>query len=112
MWGSCPVPSPRMRASSLGLARIVIELSTCPGIKSRVFPQPARSCAAAMSPSVGFLDEDEGGALDYGRARADEGDIDVLDLAFPGTSRRLKRSLDDVPETMDAPRTQASTEGV
>src|SRR5438128_9699310 len=42
MWGSCPVPSPRMRASSLGLARIVIELSTCPGIKSRVFPQPAR----------------------------------------------------------------------
>src|SRR5881296_4104578 len=65
-----------------------------------------------MSLSVGFLDEDEGGALDYGRARADEGDTDVLDLAFPGTSRRLKRSLDDVLETMDAPRTQASTEGV
>src|SRR2546425_9617976 len=46
MWGSCPVPSPRMRASSLGLARIVIELSTCPGIKSRVFPQPARGVRA------------------------------------------------------------------
>src|SRR5881296_1175823 len=50
MWGSCPVPSPRMRASSLGLARILIELSTCPGIKSRVFPQPARSRAGVRSP--------------------------------------------------------------
>src|SRR5882724_3665978 len=63
-------------------------------------------------PSVGFLDENESGALDYGSARADERDVDVLDLAFPGTSRRLQCSLDDVPETMDAARPQASTEGV
>src|SRR3989442_10572601 len=51
MWGSCPVPSPRMRASSLGLARIVIELSTCPGIKSRVFPQPARAETGDAEPA-------------------------------------------------------------
>src|SRR6266850_204898 len=62
--------------------------------------------------SVGFLDEDEGGPLDDRRAGADERDVDVLDLAFPGTSRRLQRSLDDVPETMDAARPQASTKGV
>jgi hypothetical protein len=32
MCGSDPVPSPRMRASSLGVARIVVQLSTWPGI--------------------------------------------------------------------------------
>src|SRR5213593_1039761 len=62
--------------------------------------------------SVWFSDEDEGGSLDDGSARADERDVDVLDLAFPGTSRRLQRPLDDVPETMDAPRAQTPTEGV
>ena len=33
-----------------------------------------------------------------GSARADERDIDVLDLAFPGPSRRLQRPLDLVGE--------------
>src|SRR5207244_1591806 len=42
MSGCWPVPSPRMRASSLDVARIVAERSPCPAIKSRLFPQPAR----------------------------------------------------------------------
>src|SRR5213593_3988083 len=62
--------------------------------------------------SVELVDEDESGALHDWCARADERDVDVLDLAFPGASRRLQRPLDDVPETMDAPRAQAPTEGV
>src|SRR5439155_8142024 len=71
-----------------------------------------RILAGGVPRSVGFFDEDESGALDYGSARADERDVDVLDLAFPGTARRLQRAFDDVPETMDAPRAQAPTEGV
>src|SRR4029453_3470465 len=41
MWGSPSVPSPRMRASSLSVARIVVELPSSPDIKCQVFPQPA-----------------------------------------------------------------------
>src|SRR2546422_145461 len=62
--------------------------------------------------SVGFLDEDERRALHDGGARADERDVDVLDLTLPGASRRLQRALDDVPETVDASGAQAPAEGV
>src|SRR5437773_8827278 len=62
--------------------------------------------------SVGLPDEDERGPLHDGGARADERDVYVLDLAFPRTSRRLQRPLDDVPKTVDAPRAQAASEGV
>src|SRR5712692_5284705 len=77
---------------------------------SRGFPRA--SWSAEGRSSVRFLDEDEGGPLHDGSARADERDVDVLDLAFPGTPRRLQRPLDDVPEAMDASRAQAPTEGV
>src|SRR5712691_3982104 len=62
--------------------------------------------------SVRFPDEDESGALHDGRARADERDVDVLDLALAGPSRRLERAFDDVPETVDASRAEAPAEGV
>src|SRR6266849_5045727 len=88
MWGSCPVPSPRMRASSLGLARIVIELSTCPGIKSRVFPQPARRPAKKRPASIAQLDER---SLGYDR------DLESLTRQVTQTSLRrivgVERSL-------------------
>jgi hypothetical protein len=42
MWGCGSIPSPRMRASSLSVARIVIDFSLMPGVKCRVFQQPAR----------------------------------------------------------------------
>jgi hypothetical protein len=35
---------------------------------------------------VGIFDEDEGGPLHNGRAGANEGDIDIFDLAFTSTS--------------------------
>jgi hypothetical protein len=41
MWGCGSIPSPRMRASSLSVARIVIDFSLMPGVKCRVFQQPA-----------------------------------------------------------------------
>src|SRR2546422_10757330 len=62
--------------------------------------------------SVRFLDEDERRSLHDGGARADERDVDVLDLALSGASRRLQRALDDVPETVDASRAQAAAAGV
>src|SRR5436309_7709862 len=65
-----------------------------------------------MVASVVFLDEDERRSLHDGSARADERDVDVLDLALARTSRGLQRALDDVPETVDASRAQAATEGV
>jgi hypothetical protein len=36
--------------------------------------------------SIGFIDEDEGGALHDGRAGAHEGDLDIFDLALPRTA--------------------------
>jgi hypothetical protein len=35
--------------------------------------------------SIGFSDEDEGSPLHDGRAGTDEGDVDIVDLALPGT---------------------------
>src|SRR6266850_7323854 len=61
---------------------------------------------------VGLADEDERGALDDGGAGADERDVDVLDLTRSRASRGLERSLDDVPETVDASRPEASAERV
>src|SRR5262249_2079187 len=69
-------------------------------------------CWQLWSSSIGILDEDEGGALHDGGARADERDVDVLDLALAGTPRRLQRALDDVPETVDASRAQTAAERV
>src|SRR5713226_3124911 len=77
---------------------------------SRGFPRA--SWSAEGRSAVRFLDEDEGGSLHDGSARADERDVDVLDLTRPGTSRRLQRPLDDVPETVDASRAEAPAEGV
>jgi hypothetical protein len=39
-----------MRASSISVARIVIEFSTTPGVKCRVFQQPASATARAATP--------------------------------------------------------------
>src|SRR4029077_10414927 len=61
---------------------------------------------STSSSSIGFFDEDEGRPLHDRSARADERDVDVLDLALARASRRLQRALDDVPETVDAPRAQ------
>src|ERR1019366_6393343 len=61
---------------------------------------------------IRFFDEDEGRSFHDGRTRADEGDVDVLDLAFTRTSRRLQCALDDMPETVDAPGAQTSAEGI
>src|SRR5262245_7086159 len=61
---------------------------------------------------VGLADEDEGGALHDRRAGADERDVDVLHLTLAGAARGLKRTLDDVPEAVDAPGAQAPAEGV
>src|SRR2546422_847923 len=87
MWGSCPVPSPRMRASSLGLARIVIELSTCPGIKSRVFPQPARAGPTGFDPAysmtAAIVGVDVGGtttAAEFGLPACVDNDVNALAL--------------------------------
>src|SRR5213593_4764530 len=80
---------------------------------SRAYPTPSW-CAdrSTLVRSVRLPDEDERCALHDGSARADERDVDVLDLAVAGPSRRLERALDDVPETVDAPRAQTSPERV
>src|SRR5262249_11955242 len=57
-------------------------------------------------------DEDEGRALHDRRARAHERDVDVLHLALAGAARRLQRALDDVPEPVNAPGTQASAKRI
>jgi len=44
---------------------------------------PYRLLSATQS--IGLLDEDKGGPLHNGRAGTHEGDIDIFDLAFPGT---------------------------
>src|SRR5262245_50149514 len=68
--------------------------------------------AICSFPLVGFLDEDKGRTRYDGRARADERDVRILDLAFPGASRRLQGALDDMPQAVDAPRGKAPTEGI
>jgi CoA-transferase family III len=64
------------------------------------------------APSVGFSDEDEGRGLHDRSAGADEGDLDVLDLTLPRAPGRLQGTLDDVPQTVNAARAQATPEGV
>src|SRR5712692_3155264 len=56
--------------------------------------------------------EDEGRPLHDGSARANERDVDVLHLPHARASRRLQRALDDVPEAVDASRSEAPAEGV
>src|SRR5487761_1718217 len=62
--------------------------------------------------SVRFADEDEGGAGDDRRARPDEGDVGVLDLARAGAAGGLERAFDDVPQAVDAPGAEAAAKGV
>src|SRR4029077_18885987 len=56
--------------------------------------------------------ENKGRAGDDWGAGADEGDVGVLDLARAGAAGGLQRPFDDVPEAVDAPRSEAAAEGV
>src|SRR3989442_6371917 len=73
---------------------------------------PPRRARRSGRESVRLADEDERRPRHDRCARADERDVDVLDLTLPRASRRLQRALDDVPEPVDAPRAQAPAERV
>src|SRR5499425_1511421 len=64
------------------------------------------------SRSIRLVDEDERRSLHDRCARAHERDVDVLHLTLSGAPRGLQRSLDDVPETVDAPGAQTAAERV
>src|SRR5205085_10315425 len=62
--------------------------------------------------SIRLPHKNERGAGDDRGARADKGDIGVLDLARAGAARGLQRALDDVPEAVDAAGAEAAAKGV
>src|SRR6187200_620362 len=73
---------------------------------------PLCSIVGMMVSSVGFSDENKGSSLHDRRARADEGNVGVLDLAYSRAPRSLQRAFDDVPQPVDASGTQTSAEGI